>query len=377
MSAIENVAPPLASWKSYEYFEGGHKYREVQYDPAGGPEGQPCIWADDSLWTVDTPENPQSILFLLHYRFWDYEAPADLRGMTLRCRLRGEGLKLHGAKVYFWVVTYGPAATRWHYVAAPISVSHGEWGEPVTVVLRNDPALWHQSFAASPDKANSLDQALAACFSYGFSFVGFSEKVTGRVGLSDFSLEGPVDPCWPFVTNLRNPSSAAWLTVSSQQKRQIPITPASPGQGVVFALCNDYWLAPYAIPFCYLAFVRGTAIGFHDLRHAVLMLCQQRENLDLQGGKIAFFVEHAASETRWALRFSLDNFGPRAWYCTLDPSEDLWLRLSGSLSLEQVLGGGEGRGYDYCGLMVVRCRQAPTGTWGLTQFSLGPALPSP
>ncbi|MEW6501137.1 MAG: hypothetical protein ACOY8P_09560 [Thermodesulfobacteriota bacterium] len=373
MSARVNVAPPLASWKSYEYFEGGHNYPEVRYEPAGGPEGQPCIWADDSLWTIDTPEQPHSILFLLHYRFWDYEAPADLREMTLRCRLRGENLKLHGAKVSFWVVTYGPAATRWHYAAEPLPVSHEKWGDPVTVTLRNDPALWHRSFAAAPDKANNLNQTLGACFSCGFAFVGFSEKVTGRIALSEFCLEGVVDPCWPFTASIRR-WQPDWLTVSGREGRQVPVP--QPDEASSFAICleNDYCVVPHPVPFVYLAFIRAAATGYHDLRRAVLMVWQQEERLNLQGGKVAFFVEHTASETRWILRRPLEYFGTEPWSGALIPDESLWLRLSGHLPLERILAGGEGQGYDYLGLMVVGCQQVPSGTWKLLQFSVGPAL---
>lgn len=375
-STTGNLAPPLAGWKSYDYFPGGHTYRNVHPDASGGPEGRPCVWADDSLWTIDTPERPNSILFFITYRYWQHEAPADLRDFTLQCRLRGENLELHGANVYFWAVTYGPAATRWHYVAEPIPVSHGEWGGLTSLVLRPDPSAWHRSFASVPEAANTLPQTLGVCFSYGFSFVGFSKKVTGRIALADFRLEGEVAPSWPFTAS-PGQRQHGWLTVSGKQLRQVPVVPSGAGEGAVFWLRDDFCVLPHQIPFAYLAFVRAAEVGHRDLRQAVLMLCQQKNGLELYGGKIAFFVEHAASETRWVLRLPMEYFGANPWIGTLVPAEELWLRLSGSMPLAKVLAGGEGEGgYDYCGLMVVGGRQAPTGAWGLVQFSLGPYMPS-
>lgn len=382
-----NIAPPLQLWKSYAYFPDDHIYRDPRYDPAGGPEGRPCVWADDSLWTIDTPEQPNSILFFIHYRHWHKELPVDLRNAQLRFRLRGESLALHGALCYFWAVTHVPAATRWHFIGQPIAVSEGCWGDEVVLRLAADPAQWHCSFVSKPElhQPAGLLSTLAVCFSYGFSFVGFSEKVTGRVALADFQMLTDVDPRWPFSYN-GGSGGDEWLTVSRARGRQEPINTLArliSGQsaltgagGAGLYLLDDY--LPFGGPpsFVYLAMAKasGTTDG-HDLRNALLMVRQSAEHFDPRGGQICFFVEHAASGTRWVLNVLGDGVGTNFRWVTLVPDPRLWRRISGDLPLVDILAGNNSAaGYDYFGLMLVGPGSEPSGAWGLVQFSLGPTL---
>ena len=63
----------------------------------------------------------------------------------------------------------------------PLTISEGKWGAKQTIVLKNDEKLWHKSWSRYPDKPASLDEVLATCDSYGFSFVGFSERSDRQV----------------------------------------------------------------------------------------------------------------------------------------------------------------------------------------------------
>ena len=381
---MKNIAPPLAAWKSYEYFPGGHIYRDVRYEPAGGPDGRPCIWADDSLWTIDTPEEPNSILFLLHYRFWDNQPPLDLRNAELGFRLRGDGLALHGARCHFWAVTYAPSATRWHYTGETISVSRDCWGDEVTIRLAADPAQWHRSFAVDPAHPGDLEPTLACCFSYGFSFVGFSEKVTGRVGLADFRLQQEVDPAWPYVFTGQQ-GAGDWFTISAAGNRQVPIAAPERVAAGVSALDGDggpglyvrgdYLLLGAPFAFVYLAVARAReTTGGRDLRHAMVMVRQVAAGFDACGGKICFFVEHVSSGTCWVLKVPIENLDNRPWCAILPTEPAFWGRLSGTMPLEEVLAGKNGAGYDFFGLMLTGLQGMPSGTWGMTRFSLGPTL---
>ena len=191
------------SWQIYDY-TGGSGNQNVFYltswEERGGVGDSGYVWADDSRWRIDTPEDPHSILPLILYHRWiaeDLEEGAsttprptgfreeealDLRGARVSVHLRGDDLDLKGAECYFWVHSGG---TRWHYTGRPLKIHHGEWGPPEHFVLVNDESLWHRSWA--PSRA-SLDALLKKSASYGFSFVGFSEEVTGKLSMDQFEL---------------------------------------------------------------------------------------------------------------------------------------------------------------------------------------------
>ncbi len=387
--AVVNLAPPLSLWKSYEYFPEGHIYRDPHYDRNGGPDGRPCVWGDDTLWNVDTPEQPHSILFFIHYRFWNKELPMDLRDAQIRCRLRGDGLQLHGASCYFWAVTHVQSTTRYHLVQHPIPISQGSWGDEIVFRLAAEPSQWHCSFVSKPEvfQPVGLVSTLSACFSYGFSFVGFSEKVVGRVGLADFQMLAEIDAAWPFVFNSGRGNGDDWLTVSRARMRQEPIntpTRVAAGQSALTGEAGEglYLMGDYlpmrgeVFSFIYLAMAKASrTTGGRDLRHALLMVRQSAERFDAQGGQICFFVEHAASGTRWMLNVIGDVSANKLRWVTLSPDSSAWIRVSGNLPLAEVLAGNNSAsGYDYFGIMLAGFTGEPHGTWGLIQFSLGPAM---
>ena len=78
---------------------------------------------------------------------------------------------------------------RYHYTGAPLKVNAGEWGKRQTIVLKNDKKLWHESWSRNPDNPASLDEVLGECDSYGVSFVGFSNEVTGKLAMDELVIE--------------------------------------------------------------------------------------------------------------------------------------------------------------------------------------------
>jgi len=179
------------SWCSYDYHASvvtgrGRVFVLANWEREGGLNGAPYISCEETYWTPDLPEKPLSILPFMHYRSWIGEDPIDLRDLEVSVYLRGDGLKLNGGECYFWVV--GPA-TRWHLNSRPIDISMGEWASDLTTLrLANDEASWHMSWSSRPGNPTSLDECLANCNSYGFSFVGFSAAVQGKLSMGAFEI---------------------------------------------------------------------------------------------------------------------------------------------------------------------------------------------
>ena len=194
------------SWQVYDYnggiAGGGNVFFLPTWEKTGGVGDSGYIWADDSRWRIDTPEDPHSILPFLLYHRWvalDAQEPPrkpdtpratgfvkgdalDLREAEVSVRLRGDNLDLKGAHCLFWV---HHGSTRWHYTGHRLKIHQGTWGPEERFVLHNDEAQWHRSW--DPGQ-NSLDEVLKISYSYGFSFVGFSEEVTGKFSMDEFRI---------------------------------------------------------------------------------------------------------------------------------------------------------------------------------------------
>ncbi len=179
------------SWCSYDYHAsmvngGTNVFIQATWVPQGGVDNSGYIWTDNTRWSADTPERPLSILPLLFYQNWIDGDPVDLRNTELSVFLRGEGLNLDGARCFFWVHANH---TRWHCTGQPLNISNGDWsGEPERVPLSSDETLWHLSWSGAKEPA-TLDTALGGALSYGFSFVGFTAEVSGRLCMDDFAIE--------------------------------------------------------------------------------------------------------------------------------------------------------------------------------------------
>ena len=181
-------------WCSYDYHAAVLSgWRETfilsTWRPAHGPKRTNCVTVDHHQWSTDAPEQPVSILALIHYRNWMNLNPIDLREAELSVYLRGDDLKSYGAACYFWVNT---TANRWHLTSQPLQISAGCWAdEPSRLRLVNDESQWNNSWAGLPPHRKSLDSALAAASSCGFAFVGFRAEVTGRLSMSQFKIAPP------------------------------------------------------------------------------------------------------------------------------------------------------------------------------------------
>jgi hypothetical protein len=178
-------------WCSYDYHasivdDGVNVFVLAVWARAGGVNDSGYIWTNHRRWSADVPESPVSILPLIFYQRWVNAELLDLREAEVSVYLRGDGLQLHGARCYFWVLADG---TRWHYTGHPLAISDGQWAaEPNRFTLHNDEALWHRSWAGDPRNPWPLDRVLGQVESYGFSFVGFAREVSGRLCMDEFEI---------------------------------------------------------------------------------------------------------------------------------------------------------------------------------------------
>ena len=178
-------------WCSYDYHAsivagGNNIFILATWEKEGGVNNSSHVWVDHTRWSADTPEKPLSILPLLFYRSWVNAPPIDLRDAEVSVYLRGDNLQLNGTQCFFWVHGVGG---RWHYNSHPLAISDASWSpEPLRFSLRNDEQLWHHSWPRDPDKSRLLDEILAQVHSYGFSFVGFSSEVSGRLSMDEFEI---------------------------------------------------------------------------------------------------------------------------------------------------------------------------------------------
>jgi hypothetical protein len=177
-------------WCSYDYHTSVISKSEIfvltTRAREGGVDNSPYIHTDHFRWSADTPENPISILALIFYFGWVNMDPMDLRGAEVSVYLRGDDLKLSGAKCYFWVNSPG---VRWHLMSRPLTVTEGHWAkEPNRFTLVNDEALWHNTWSSIPPRFQSLDSMLRRAHSYGFSFIGYTGEVTGKLSMDEFEL---------------------------------------------------------------------------------------------------------------------------------------------------------------------------------------------
>ena len=179
------------AWCSYDYHasivdDGVNVFVLAVWAKTGGVNDSGYIWTNHRRWSADVPENPVSILPLIFYQRWAGTDPVDLRGAEVSVYLRGDGLQLHGASCYFWVIADG---TRWHLTSHPLTISEGRWAvEPNRFTLRSDEAAWHRSWAGNPQRPAPFDQVLSHVESYGFSFTGFSREVSGRLSMDEFEI---------------------------------------------------------------------------------------------------------------------------------------------------------------------------------------------
>ena len=179
-------------WAVYEYqasvVKGENVFLPVTWVENGGVHDSGYVYAEDSQWTIDTPEVPHSVLAFIYYRAWNKEGPIDLRNAQLSVYLRGDNLDLQGGACCFWALNTR-TMTRWHFHRSPLELPKGRWAhKPTRVILKNDEVLWNRSWSRNPDRPGALDEVLRQCDSFGFSYLGFHRKVTGRICMDELEL---------------------------------------------------------------------------------------------------------------------------------------------------------------------------------------------
>ncbi len=369
-----------SKWSSYNYLgEGRHEYCPCHYSEEGGVNNAAYVTVDDSLWTIDTPESPHSILALIIPSLLDITLPPlDLRDARISFYLRGDELQLHGASCYFWVVTFLPATTRWHYTRYPLQIPEGQWSELQELTLNPQEELWHCSFSFA-DPRIPLDETLEICTSFGFSFVGFSEKVTGKLSLSEFTIHKNIDTRLTYSANFNHFNQ--WWTLSCKQLCQIP-APIEPilkmDRDIIMLHDENYLILSTAqgVKFMYLVFVRRVdSMKDIQLKKSSFFFTLGQDPfavtppISYNQGNLYFFLENTQSNTIWVLRQPIAEGVRIGMLSQFQDDETDWFRLTGTASLSAVMAGSSHEfGYDYMGFMLIGVTDVPTGHWILAEF---------
>lgn len=373
----QQVYDVTSKWHSYAYFgPNSHEYRSCHYSEDGGLNNEAHVTADDLLWTIDTPECPQSILALIMPSMLELKIPPlDLRRTTISFSLRGDNLQLHGATCYFWVVTFLPTSTRWHYVSQPLVIPEGEWSKLQILTLTPEENLWHCSFSLREPRV-SLNDTLGFCASFGLSFVGFSEKVTGKLSLSEFTIHKNINTNLAYFANFHN--FRGWLTLSRSQGCQIAAPIDIKGRVIMLGDENYIVLTTAeGMTYVYLTFVKRVDSA-KDIRldNSILYFMLGWKEIaptppiDYKQGNMYFFLENTATNSIWIFRQPI-NQEITMGKLPLKNDRNDWFRLTGSASLGSVMAGEKDEfGYDYMGFMLVGVTGIPTGHWTLAEFSI-------
>jgi hypothetical protein len=131
-----------------------------------------ALRVDDSQWTIDTPETPDSVLPFLTYLEWTGLPLLDMSFVDhIRIRMGGDGLNLYGGHATFWIVSGG---TRWH-LEEEMAVT-----DTMTTYDLALAGSWRLSYPLN-EPAATLVYTKDHVRSYGIAFVGFSQEPTGAL----------------------------------------------------------------------------------------------------------------------------------------------------------------------------------------------------
>jgi len=373
----QRIHDTTPEWYSYTYLgEGSHQYCLSNSHESGGFNDSPYITVDDSMWTIDTPESPQSILALIIPSITHQIRipPLDLCNIDISFSLRGDDLQLYGARCYFWVLTFLPASTRWHYISQPLNIPNGKWSTLQKLTLHTNESLWHCSFSRRKPRV-PLNQTLGHCMSFGFSFVGFSEKVVGKLSLSEFTIHKNIDTKLMYFAKFHNFDD--WLAINCGQGRQLPAPIDQKRRCVLLNDDNYMVLVSNGTPYLYLAFVKRTQSTQEiQIVNKNLFFTVNSESLtpvpriDYKGGNMHFFVENTLTNTIWVHKQPIP-IGTNIGKIPIKEDKNDWFRLMGYASLDSVLSGEKDyHGYDYMGFMLLGVTEVPTGYWSLFELCI-------
>lgn len=180
MVGTREPGPRMDGWHAYDYRAGANIRPAVNMHNPAVPLPGGAVRVDDSMWSIDDPESPKSVLALMRYDEWTVRDGRlattrnpgdDLRGSCVRFKLRG-AVDLHGGHLTFWVMS--PAVgQRWH-TPLPLSAVTSGWQQ---VEIRPSEVNWRRSWSWNGPKAKpELDIALGAAGSYGIGIVGFGDE---------------------------------------------------------------------------------------------------------------------------------------------------------------------------------------------------------
>lgn len=173
-------------WAIYDWRGATHKLHPVSLEDRDGVDDSGYAWGDDTRWTIDVPDSNSILCFLVY----DKRRPlfsGDARNAIVSVYLRGKALDLKGGQVYFWVYNF-KTATRYHYIAHPLTIAQDNWGTRQMFLLDLNPTHWFHSWTGEGYVKGEIDEVLRDMNSYGFSFRGFSSKVTGRIEIDQFFI---------------------------------------------------------------------------------------------------------------------------------------------------------------------------------------------
>jgi hypothetical protein len=186
-----NIGPE--GWCSYDYEgcirAGRNIFVLAVWEPTGGVNDSGYIWADQHGWSADTPEMPISVFPFTLRRSWmgTGEGPFNILDAEVSLYLRGDDLKLHGAKAYFWVA--GGGAT-WHLESQPLEIGDGEWpSEPNRFTLEADESLWHRTWTSDPARVRGIEAALTECSQITVQLSGFTSLPAGKIAMDELEIK--------------------------------------------------------------------------------------------------------------------------------------------------------------------------------------------
>lgn len=302
----------------------------------------------------------------------------NLRNAEVSFQIRSTGLNLKGASGYFWI---SHDDSRWQYIRVPLDIPADRWSEPQVLTLEDDERFWQNTWRRSNvSSPNNLSDALTTAFSYGFSFIGFSEEVTGRFEIDNFSIRDAdgyllvreqfdtptsdwkvydhsseiakrpqlnsvggvknsgymfaTESDWSIDTSTLPHTISPMFVVWDNKHAQLPSaihhkTGGVDSSGHIEVIDSKWSIDFPETPDSILALIRHETVP-RDLRNALISTQFRSSKLESNGAKLYFWVlsQTPQQSTRWHLTGMPLDFSPNGWSApqqfVLHPDPDLW-----------------------------------------------------